>query len=139
MEPSQGLTAQDIENGENDGPSDENSLWWYHPIFEARAKADIRRNLRELLPSDPSQNPSPVDMGGWRAEVRPRQSGARTWAERLEDAFGPGPLNRGLGPKPCPVMSSPSRSFGCVIWIDNGRVFVVRAPPSYFRPLTFAL
>jgi hypothetical protein len=131
MELSEDLTAQDIDtllgavpvpfdlslsrrhlasrgNGENDGQSEEKSLWWHHPIFEARAKADIRRTLSALLPSDPSQDPSPVGMGGWRAEVRPRRSGAQIWAERLEDAFGPGPLNRGLSRKPCQVVVSPS-------------------------------
>ena len=130
-EPPEDLTAQDIdtlldavpvpfdfsltrhhlasrENGENDGQSEENPLWWHHPIFEERAKADIRRTLSALLPSDPSQDPSPVEMGGWRAEVRPRRFGAQIWAERLEDAFGPGPLNRGLGRKPCRVVVSPS-------------------------------
>jgi hypothetical protein len=89
----------------NNMEDEESSLWWYHPIFEARAKADIRRTLRALLPADPAQDP-PLPIGGggsadgWRAEVRPRQSRARVWAERLEDAFGPGPLNRGLGRKP---------------------------------------
>ena len=130
-EPLEDLTAQDIdtlldavpvpfdfslarhhlasrENGENDGQSEENPLWWHHPIFEERAKADIRRTLRALLPSDPSLDPSPVEMGSWRAEVRPRRFGAQIWAERLEDAFGPGPLNRGLGRKPCRVVVSPS-------------------------------
>jgi hypothetical protein len=60
-----------------------------------------------LLPSDPAQDPPPIasdDLGGdgsWRrAEVVPRQSGARMWAERLEGAFGPGPLDRGMGRKP---------------------------------------
>jgi hypothetical protein len=96
------------ENCENDGQSEEKSLWWHHPIFEARAKADIRRTLSALLPSDPSQDPSPADMGSWRAEVRPRRSGAQIWAGRLEDAFGPGPLDRGLGRKPCRVVVSPS-------------------------------
>ena len=88
--------------GENDGQSEESSLWWYHPIFEARAKADIRRTLKATLPSDPAQDPPfPIGgAGGWKAEVRPRQSWARIWAERLEDAFGPGPLDRGLGRKP---------------------------------------
>ncbi len=89
-------------NGEDDEQSDESSLWWYHPIFEARAKADIRRSLSALLPNDPSQDPpSPLrGVAGWKAEVRPRQTGARIWAERLEDAFGPGPLDRGLARKP---------------------------------------
>ena len=82
--------------------SGEESLWWYHPIFEARAKADIRRTLRAFLPSDPAQDPPfPIGgVGGRKAEVRPRESRARIWAERLEDAFGPGPLDRGLGRKP---------------------------------------
>ncbi|KAF8490953.1 hypothetical protein F5888DRAFT_1081978 [Russula emetica] len=90
------------EKGENDEQSEENSLWWYHPIFEARAKADIRRTLSALLPSDPAQDPpSPIGgASGWKAEVRPRQSKLRIWAERLENAFGPGPLDRGLGRKP---------------------------------------
>ena len=87
-------------NGENEEQIEENSLWWFHPIFEARARADIRRTLRATLPSDPSQDPSPVDTGGWRAEVRPRRSGVQVWTERLEDAFGSGPLQRGLGLKP---------------------------------------
>jgi hypothetical protein len=88
--------------GENDEQNEESSLWWYHPIFEARAKADIRRTLGALLPSDPAQDPPfPIGgAGGRKAEVRPRQSRARIWAERLEDAFGPGPLDRGLGRKP---------------------------------------
>ena len=90
------------EKGENDEQNDENSLWWYHPIFEARAKADIRRTLSALLPSDPAQDPPfPIGgAGGRKAEMRPRQSRVRIWAERLEDAFGPGPLDRGLGRKP---------------------------------------
>ena len=89
-------------NGEGDEQNKDGSLWWYHPIFEARALADVRRTLSALLPDDPAQDPpSPVGgVGGWRAEVRPRQSRARMWAERLEDAFGPGPLDRGLGRKP---------------------------------------
>lgn len=98
------------ETVEGDGQSEGSSLWWYHPIFEARAKADIRRTLSELLPDDPAQDP-PLPLGGaggWRAEVRPRQSRARIWAERLEDAFGPGPLNRGLGRKPRRVAVSPA-------------------------------
>ncbi|KAI0269419.1 hypothetical protein BC834DRAFT_866203 [Gloeopeniophorella convolvens] len=71
-------------------------LWWHHPAFEARAKADIRRTLRLLLPpSDPDLASAPA-----RAEVRRRQSSARMWATRLEDAFGPGPLDRGTGRKP---------------------------------------
>ena len=132
MELSEDLTAQDIdillgavpvpfdfslsryhlssrENGQNDGQSEENSLWWFHPIFESRAKADIRRTLRALLPEDPAQDPpSPVGgAGAWTSELRPRKSGARIWVERLEDAFGPGPLNRGLGRKPCRVVVSP--------------------------------
>ena len=98
------------EKGENDEQNDDSSLWWYHPIFEARAKADIRRTLRALLPSDPAQDPPfPIGdkTGGWKAEVRPRQSKARIWAERLEDAFGPGPLDRGLGRKPRRLAVSP--------------------------------
>ena len=89
-------------NGDSEEQNEGSSLWWYHPIFEARAKADIRRTLSALLPDDPTQDPpSPVGgVAGWRAEVRPRQSRARMWAERLEDAFGPGPLDRGLGRKP---------------------------------------
>lgn len=90
------------EKGKNDENSEEGTLWWYHPIFEARAKADIRRTLRAFLPSDPAQDPPfPIGgAGGRKAEIRPRQSRARVWAERLEDAFGPGPLDRGLGRKP---------------------------------------
>lgn len=98
------------DSGDDGEKSDEeSSLWWHHPIFEARAKADIRRTLRALLPADPAQDPPPIasdDSGGggsgsWRrAEVLPRQSGARMWASRLEDAFGPGPLDRGMGRKP---------------------------------------
>ena len=104
--------------GENDEQSEESSLWWYHPIFEARAKADIRRTLRALLPSDPAQDP-PFPVGrasGWKAEVRPRESRARIWAERLEDAFGPGPLDRGLGRKPRRVAVSLSFS----LWMGFG-------------------
>lgn len=100
--------------GENDEQceGEESSLWWYHPIFEARAKADIRRTLRALLPRDPAQDPPfPIGgAGGWKAEVRPRQSRARIWAERLEDAFGPGPLDRGLGRKPRRLAVSPFSS-----------------------------
>ncbi len=90
------------EKGENDEQIEESSLWWYDPIFEARAKADIRRTLGGFLPSDPAQDPPfPIgSAGGWKSEMRPRQSRARIWAERLEDAFGPGPLDRGLGRKP---------------------------------------
>jgi len=97
------------EKGEDDEQREESSLWWYHPIFEARAKADIRRTLSALLPSDPSQDPPfPIGgAGGRKAEVRPRQSRASIWAERLEDAFGPGPLDRGLGRKPRRVAVSP--------------------------------
>jgi hypothetical protein len=113
MELSEDLTAQDIDirldtvpvpfvslsryhlasrrNGENEGQIEETSPWWYHPTFEARAKADILRTLSALLPSDPSQDPSPVDMVGW-SEVRPRPSGEQIW-ERLEDS---GSLDRGL-------------------------------------------
>jgi hypothetical protein len=99
--------------GENDEQNEESSLWWY-PIFEACAKADIRRTLSALLPSDPVQNPPfPIGgAGGWKAEVRPRQSRARIWAERLEDAFGPGPLDRGLGRKPRRVAVSPFILYG---------------------------
>jgi hypothetical protein len=96
--PTRNIMSENVDNVEDE----ESSLWWYHPGFEARAKADIRRTLRALLPADPAQDP-PLPIGGadgWRAEVRPRQSRARLWAERLEDAFGPGPLNRGLGRKP---------------------------------------
>src|SRR6266403_859882 len=105
-----------LKNGENDGQR--NSLWWYHPIFEARAKADIRRTLSALLPEDPAQDPPfPIgSAGGWKSEMRPRQSGARIWAERLEDAFGPGPFNRGLGRKPCRVAVSPSLSTGFTLY-----------------------
>ena len=97
----------DDKDDDRERSNEESSLWWHHPIFEARAKADIRRTLGALLPADPAQDPPPIasddsDGGGscWRAEVLPRQSGARMWAERLEDAFGPGPLNRGMGRKP---------------------------------------
>jgi hypothetical protein len=95
------------EKGGNEEQSEE-SLWWYHPIFEARAKADIRRTLG-FLPSDPAKDPPfPIGrVGGWKAEVRPRESRARIWAKRLEDAFGPGPLDRGLGRKPRRVAVSP--------------------------------
>ena len=89
-------------NGDTEEQNEGTKLWWYHPIFEARAKADVRRTLSALLPDDPAQDPpSPVGgAAGCSAEVRPRQSRARMWAERLEDAFGPGPLDRGLGRKP---------------------------------------
>jgi hypothetical protein len=120
MELSEDLTAQDIDiilgtapvpvdfslsrhhlasrgNGENEGQIEETSLWWYHPTFEARAMADIRRSLRALLPSDLSQDLSPIETGCWRAEVRPRRPGVQIWAEPLEDAFGSGPHDRGLG------------------------------------------
>jgi hypothetical protein len=84
-------------NGETEGQIKETSLWWYHPTFEARAKADIRRSLSTLLPSDPSQDPSPEDiMGGRRAEVRPRRSRVQIW-DLPEDPFGSAPLDRGLG------------------------------------------
>ena len=83
-------------NGENEGQFEVTSPWWCHPNFEACAKADIRRTLRALLPSDPSLDPSPVDMDGWMGEVRPRRSGEEIW-ERPEDASGSGPLDRGLG------------------------------------------
>lgn len=88
---------------EDNGGSEDKSLWWQHPTFEARVKADIRRTLRLLLPNDPANDPPPPigeGAGRWRAEVRPRQTRARMWAERLDDAFGPGPLDRGLGRKP---------------------------------------
>jgi hypothetical protein len=98
------------EDDHGNSTDEEGSLWWFHPIFEARAKADIRRTLGALLPADPAQDP-PLPIGGgtdgWKAEVRPRQSRARMWTERLEDAFGPGPLNRGLGRKPRRVAVSP--------------------------------
>ena len=62
------------EKGESDEQSEKNSLWWYRPIIEACAKADIRRTLSTLLhEQDP---PSPVP-GGWTAELRPRQPAAR--------------------------------------------------------------
>lgn len=101
------------EKGENDEKS-EDSLWWDHPIFEARAKADIRRTLRALLPNDPALDPPyPIGgAGGRKSEMRPRESRARIWAERLEDAFGPGPLNRGLGRKPRRVAVSFFSSYG---------------------------
>lgn len=99
-------------DGESDVSDEESSsLWWHHRIFEARAKADIRRTLGALLPADPAQDPplagSGDDAGSWKSEVLPRQSGVRMWAERLEDAFGPGPLNRGMGRKPRRVAVSP--------------------------------
>jgi hypothetical protein len=93
----------DVDADESERGDEYSPLWWHHPIFEARAKADIRRTLGALLPADPAQDPplgASDDAGGWRAEMLPRQSGARMWAERLEDAFGPGPLNRGMGRKP---------------------------------------
>ncbi|KAI9507194.1 hypothetical protein F5148DRAFT_1285522 [Russula earlei] len=88
--------------GEGVERNDGSSLWWHNPSFEARAKADIRRTLRDLLPADTGRDPPPPGGGtdGWRAEVRPRQPRERMWAERLEDAFGPGPLDRGIGRKP---------------------------------------
>jgi hypothetical protein len=94
------LTTQDIEIHLDGVPvpfdfSLEETSLWYHPIFEARAMVDIRRSLRALLPSDPSQDPSPVDTDDWRSEVRPRRSGVQIW-ERPEDVFGSGP---GLWPK----------------------------------------
>jgi len=104
------LATHDNGGGESDGGNEESSLWWYHPTFEARAKADIRRTLGALLPADPAQDPPPfgsLDPDGWRAEMLPRESGARMWAERLEDAFGPGPLDRGMGRKPRRVAVSP--------------------------------
>ncbi|KAH9172113.1 hypothetical protein EDB89DRAFT_995275 [Lactarius sanguifluus] len=98
------LAAPDGNEDNNDGSEDKDkSLWWQHPTYEARAKADIQRTLRLLLPADLANDPPPPigeGAGRWRAEVRPRQPRARMWAERLEDAFGPGPLDRGLGRKP---------------------------------------
>jgi hypothetical protein len=91
-----------VDREDNDGREDK-SPWWHHPTFEARVKADIQRTLRLLLPADPAKDPPPPigeGAGRWRAEVRPRQLRAQMWAERLEDAFGPGPLDRGLGRKP---------------------------------------
>jgi hypothetical protein len=116
------LTARDDNDRDDDEErsDEESSLWWHHPIFEARAKADIRRTLGALLPADPAQDPPPIasgDSGGdgsWRAELLPRQSGARMWAERLEDAFGPGPLDRGMGRKPRRV--AVSLCAFCVRW-----------------------
>ncbi|KAH8985833.1 hypothetical protein EDB86DRAFT_2957334 [Lactarius hatsudake] len=98
------LAAPDGNEDNNDGSEDKDkSLWWQHPTYEARAKADIQRTLWLLLPADLANDPPPPigeGAGRWRAEVRPRQPRARMWAERLEDAFGPGPLDRGLGRKP---------------------------------------
>ncbi|KAH9037610.1 hypothetical protein EDB85DRAFT_1935440 [Lactarius pseudohatsudake] len=98
------LAAPDGNEDNNDGSENKDkSLWWQHPTYEARAKADIQRTLRLLLPTDLANDPPPPigeGAGRWRAEVRPRQPRARMWAERLEDAFGPGPLDRGLGRKP---------------------------------------
>ncbi|KAF8500942.1 hypothetical protein F5888DRAFT_1317825 [Russula emetica] len=50
------------EKGENDEQSEENSLWWYHPIFEARAKADIRRTLSRIqhVPAGHCGQPTPI-------------------------------------------------------------------------------
>jgi len=99
------LKTRNDDDGEK-GDEESSSLWWHHPIFEARAKADIRRTLGALLPADPAQDPPPIASddsgdGSWgRAKVLPRQSGARIWASRLEDMFGPGPLDRGMGRKP---------------------------------------
>lgn len=93
----------DRDSSEDNRQSEDNSPWWHHPAFEARLKADIQRTLRLLLPANPAEDPPPPigeGAGRWRAEVRPRQPRARMWAERLEDAFGPGPLDRGLGRKP---------------------------------------
>src|SRR6266702_2684528 len=101
LTPRMHLAARD--GSEDNGGSEDKSPWWHHPTFEARAKADIQRTLRLLLPADPAEDPPPPigeGAGRWRAEVRPRQPRARMWAERLEDAFGPGPLDRGLGRKP---------------------------------------
>jgi hypothetical protein len=42
--------------GGNDEQNEESFLWWYHLIFEVRAKADIRCTLSALLPSDPAQD-----------------------------------------------------------------------------------
>ena len=105
------LTLPRIYSVDNGGGKD-TSPWWHHPTFEARAKVDIQRTLRLLLPADPAEDPPPPigeGAGRWRAEVRPRQPRARMWAERLEDAFGPGSLDRGLGRKPrrVPVSSPP--------------------------------
>lgn len=86
------------------------ALWWRQPAFEARVKADIQRTLRLLLPADPAEDPPPPigeGAGRWRAEMRPRHPRAKMWAERLEDAFGPGKLDRGLGRKPRRVAVSP--------------------------------
>jgi hypothetical protein len=77
--------------GENDEQNEQSSLWWYYPIFEARAKVDIHRTLSALLPSDPAQDPPfPIGgAGGRKVEVRTRQSRAWIRAEQLEDAFEP--------------------------------------------------
>jgi hypothetical protein len=95
------LAAHD--DDETDDGSEEKLPWWRQPVFEARVKADIQRTLRLLLPADPMEDPPPPigeGTGRWRAEVRPRHPRAQMWAERLEDAFGPGSLERGLGRKP---------------------------------------
>ncbi|KAF8258529.1 hypothetical protein EI94DRAFT_1754497 [Lactarius quietus] len=121
-------------------------LWWRQPAFEARVKADIQRTLRLLLPADPAEDPPPPigeGAGRWRAEVRPRQPRARMWAERLEDAFGPGPLERGLGRKPRRVPARPAsaarRKNGrkstmvLVNPLSHGRAHGMLKPPSRHR------
>ena len=102
------LTTDD--DDETDDGSEEKAPWWRQPAFEARVKADIQRTLRLLLPADPKEDPPPPigeGAGRWRAEVRPRHPRAQMWAERLEDAFGPGSLDRGKGRKPRRVAVSP--------------------------------
>lgn len=97
-------------DNEATGASEDKGLWWRQPAFEARVKADIQRTLRLLLPANPAEDPPPPigeAAGRWRGEVRPRQLRAKMWAERLEDAFGPGPLDRGLGRKPRRLAVSP--------------------------------
>ena len=104
------LASSDGSSGDKDK---EKALWWRQPAFEARVKADIQRTLRLLLPADPADDPPPPigeGAGRWRAEMRPRQPRAKMWAERLEDAFGPGKLDRGLGRKPRRVAVSPHSS-----------------------------
>ena len=56
------------EKGENDEQSEENSLWWYHPIFGACAKANICRTLGALLHE---QDPPSSVAGGWTARLCP--------------------------------------------------------------------
>jgi len=97
-------------DGDGDDSMDKTLLWWDHPIFLARVKTDIRRTLRLSLPEDRAHDPPPPigeSAGRWRAEVRPRQTRARMWTERLEDAFGPGAPDRGLGRKPRRLAVSP--------------------------------